>query len=61
MPDMPVTRELCKTAEQIEMTFGLWTRVGPRKYVLDGLQIPRAKEQLVGERTCPGMPNNTLP
>jgi len=22
-----------KTAELIEMTFGLWTRVGPRNYV----------------------------
>ena len=25
-----------KTAEQIEMPFGVWTRVGPRKHVLDG-------------------------
>jgi len=25
-----------KTAEPIEMPFGLWTRVGPRKHVLDG-------------------------
>jgi len=28
-----------KTAEPIEMPFGLWTRVGPRKHVLDGVQI----------------------
>jgi len=25
-----------KTAEQIEMLFELWTRVGPRNHVLDG-------------------------
>jgi len=25
-----------KTAEWIEMLFGIWTRVGPRKHVLDG-------------------------
>ena len=29
-----------KTTEQIEMPFGMWTRVGPRKHVLDGVQIP---------------------
>jgi len=27
--------ELCKTAEQIDMPFAIWTRVGPRKHVLD--------------------------
>jgi len=25
-----------KTAKPIEMLFGIWTRVGPRKHVLDG-------------------------
>ena len=25
-----------KTAEPIEMSFGLWTRMGPRNHVLDG-------------------------
>jgi len=25
-----------KTAEPIEMSFGIWTRVGPSKHVLDG-------------------------
>jgi len=29
-------REPCKTAEPLEMPFGLWTRVGPRNHVLDG-------------------------
>ena len=50
-----------KTAEPIEMPFGLRTRVGPRKHVLDGAQIPLASGQLLGERTCQGMPDNTLP
>jgi len=35
-----------KTAEPIEMPFGLWTRVGPVNYVLGGVQISRAKEQI---------------
>jgi len=29
-----------KTAEPIEMPFGLWSRVGPRSHVLDGGQDP---------------------
>ena len=29
-------RERCKKAEPIEMLFGMWTRVGPRKHVLGG-------------------------
>jgi len=28
-----------KTAELIEMPFGLWTRVGPRKHVLHGVTL----------------------
>jgi len=28
-----------KTAEPIEMLFGMWTWVGPRKHVLDGGHI----------------------
>jgi len=28
-----------KTAEPIEMPFRVWTRVGPRKHVLDGVHI----------------------
>jgi len=43
-----------KTAEVIEMPFGLWTSVstGPTKHVLDGAQIPHANGHLLGERTC---------
>jgi len=28
-----------KKAEPVEMPFGVWTRVGPRKHVLDGVHI----------------------
>jgi len=28
-----------KTAEPIEMPFGMWTRVGPSNYTLDGVQV----------------------
>jgi len=31
-----------KTAEPIEMPFGVWTWVSPRNHVLDGVQITRA-------------------
>jgi len=34
-----------KTAEPIEMPFGLWARMGPRNHVLDGFQIHRGKGQ----------------
>jgi len=27
-------------AESFEMPLGIWTRVGPRKHMLDGVQIP---------------------
>jgi len=35
-----------KTAEPIEMPFGLRTWVGPRDHVLDGVQIPHGKGQI---------------
>ena len=38
-----------KTAESIQIPFGLWTRVGPRKHVLDGVQIPWAGAILRGK------------
>ena len=50
-----------KTAEPIEMPFGLRTRVDPRKHVLDGAQIMYAMGQLLKERTCPGMSDDILP
>jgi len=49
-------------AEPIKMPLGLWTRVSPRYHVLDGeSRSPHAKGQFFGERTCRGMPDNTLP
>jgi len=39
-----------KTAELTEMPFGLWTLVGLRNHVLDGVQIPHRKGQFLGEK-----------
>jgi len=36
-----------KTAEPVKMPFGLWTRMGPRKHVLDGGPDPHVKEQFL--------------
>jgi len=41
-----------KMAELIKMLFGLWTRVGSRNHVLDGVQIPYGKGQFLGEWTA---------
>jgi len=37
--DGKVHREV-KTAEPIEMSFGKWTRMGPKEYLLDGSPDP---------------------
>ena len=40
-----------KTAEPIEMPFGMWTRIGPRNHVLDGSPDPRIRRgNFEGER-----------
>ena len=39
-----------KTAEPIEMPFGLWTRVGQLNNVLDGVQIPHGNGRFSGGR-----------
>jgi len=57
---LPSAMSRAKMAEPIEMPFDLWTRMGPRKHVVDGVQIPRAKVQFLGERTCRGVPDDTL-
>jgi len=44
-----MTVSTVKTAELIEMPFGMWTRVGPRKHVLDGVQIPIEKGNFDGK------------
>jgi len=50
-----------KTAEPIEMPFEQLSRVDTRNHVFNGVQIPHANGQFLGERTCSGMPDNTLP
>jgi len=42
-----------KTAELIKMPFGLWTRVGPRNHVLDGVQISHGKWLFRGGKGWP--------
>jgi len=42
-----------KTAEPIEMVFGLRTRVGSVNHVLDGIQIRHGKRQFRGGRGIP--------
>ena len=39
-----------KTAELIEMPFGLWARMGPRNRVLDGGPDPTWEGSILGER-----------
>jgi len=34
-----------KTAEAIQIPLGLWTQVGPRNHVLDGVQTPHRKAE----------------
>ena len=41
-----------KTAELIEMPFGVWTQVGPRKHVLDGDAYWRNLANTTGPSTC---------
>jgi len=36
-------------AEPIEVPFGMWTRMGPRNYVLGGVQIPPQEGHFSGE------------
>jgi len=42
-----------KTAEPIELPFGLRTCVGPGNHVLDGGPDPHGKGQILGENGCP--------
>ena len=50
-----------KTAKPIEMPFGLWAGVGSRNHVLTEGPDPHGKEQFLGERTCPDIPDDSLP
>jgi len=53
--ELSVGRSVChssspaKTAEPIEMPFGLWARMDPRNHVLDGVQIPMRMGNFEGE------------
>ena len=44
-----ITVSCAKTAEPIEMPFGVWTWVGQRNHVLDGTQIPPGKREIFRE------------
>jgi len=57
---MTLCRELCKMAKppRCRYCYGLGY-VGPRKHVVDGVQILHAKEQFLGERTCRGVPDDS--
>jgi len=39
-----------KTAEPIEMQFGILSRVGPGNHVLDGVQMPHGKGHFWGRK-----------
>jgi len=41
-----------KSAELIEMPFALWTRVGPRKYVLGGVHTGATWQTLLNVHVC---------
>ena len=46
-----------KTAEPIEMPFGIWTWIGPRNHVLEEVQSPTCERAVLrakrdGHRTC---------
>ena len=49
-----------KTAESIEIPFGLWTPMGQGKHVIDRGPDPHAMGQFLGNRICPCMPDDTL-
>jgi len=36
-------------AEPIEIPFGMWTQMGPRNYLLDGIQIHPREGALLGD------------
>jgi len=41
-----------KTAEPIEMSFGLWKTMSPRNHILDGVQIPMGMDNFEGKVTA---------
>jgi len=53
-------RELCKNDWTVQDTVWVMDLGGAQGNVLNGVQIPNAKGQFLGERTCPGMCGDTL-
>jgi len=47
-----ICHELCKEAEPIEMLFGMWTRMGPMKHVLDGAAHWRHLANMIELSVC---------
>jgi len=47
--------EPCRTAEPIEMPFGMWTWVGPRKHILDRGAHWRHLANMIEPSMCSGM------
>jgi len=47
-------------AEPIEMPFALWTRMGPRKHVLDGGPDTPVKGHVLSKMTCQACPMTLL-
>ena len=59
MPDDTAV-SCAKMAEPVKIAFGLWTRVGPRKHMVDGgLDLP-CEGAILGKRTRRGVPDDTL-
>ena len=54
MPGQRSHVNCAKRLNQIEMPFALWTRVGPKKYVLDGAQILHSKGAIIMGKDMPG-------
>jgi len=50
----PCSVALIKTAEPIDMPFGVWTQVGQRNHVLDGVQIAPCQGAIFRGKNMPG-------
>jgi len=49
-----------KTAEPLEVPFGVWTWVSPRERALDGVQIAPCQGAVFRAKDMPGMLDDTL-
>jgi len=46
------TMSAAKTAEPIEIPFGIITRLGPRNHVLEAVQIPTREGEIPKAKSC---------